>query len=334
MRLLLFLTLFPTCITLGQSKVIYSNACSVASDTKQECNKDYTLNYNEETNVNRKKLFQSLLTVAGIKTGLIKLVLSDETNFAKYLKADTVAYIAYNQLSFHNKQDWQFLGVIAHEIGHYINHHNDLCGRKDLEIDADYYIGFLLRRLGASNIEMAYSCLDLFPNIEETDSHPSKGKRKIAIKNGWDNSGNNSSLSSFANQNPRIIWYVEDKKLVIQIDERKVEPSSWNINGVYYDEATNSTIQLLNFEEEKKGIGKLINNRTQITFMRTRANKFKIYRNGVILTLDECSKPEWDDKETDLFVKCYDPIIKRPAQFVLKDYYYSNYEVLMPAFSK
>ena len=334
MRILIFLLLFPTCIVIGQSKVIYANACSVAPDKKQECNKSYTLNYNDEKDETRKKQFHLILSVAGIKTGLIKLVLSDETNFAKYLKADTVAYIAYNQLSFHNKQDWQFLGVIAHEVGHYINHHNDLCGRKDLEIDADYYIGFLLRRLGATKIEMAYSCLDLFPDTEETDSHPSKDKRKIAIKNGWENSVNNSTLSSFANQNPRIIWYVENKKLVIQIDEKKVKPSIWNSNGVYYDETTNSTIQLLNFKKEKKGIGKLTNNRTQITFLRTQRNKFKIYRNGVILTLADCSKPEWDDEEIDLIVKCYDPIIKRPAQFVLKDYYYSNYGVLMPAFSK
>lgn len=332
MRILLFLTLFRTCITFGQAQVAYTNACSVAPDTKQECNKIYTLSYDEEKNETRKKLFQSILSVAGIKTGLIRLVLSNETNFAKYLKADTVAYIAYNQLSFHNKQDWQFMGVIAHELGHYINHHNDLCGRKDLEIDADYYVGFLLRRLGASNIEMAYSCLDLFPDSQETDSHPSKDKRKIAIKNGWDNSTDNATLSSFASQNPRIIWYVENRKLVIEIDERKVKPSIWNSNGVCYDKTTNSTIQLMNFEKEKKGIGKLINNRTEITFMRTQGNKFKIYRNGEIIP--ECDPPKWDDKDIDLMVKCYDPTIKRPAQFVLKDYYYSNYGVLMPAFSK
>jgi hypothetical protein len=67
--------------------------------------------------------------------------------------------------------------------------------------------------------------------------------------------------------------------------------------------------------------------------LRTRGKKFKIYRNGGILKLDECNKSKWDDKEIDLIIKCYDPILKRPAQFVLKDYYYSNYGVLMPAFS-
>lgn len=318
-------------MTFGQSSISTTNSCSIGDDTKQE-NKQ-NIDVVPATIENHISIFNSLISIAGIQNSRIKLVTSNQTSSAKYIKQDTISYIIYNPLAFHNKQDEIFIGVIAHELGHFINHHDDFGSRKDLELDADYYIGFLMRRLNILDMNKVFSCLTLFPDNTMSETHPEKEKRKISIQNGFENSANGASINTYANSNPRVVWEVN--KLTINDKEFNcIGVCPWDKDGIFYDSATNSTYQLINFRKEYSGIGRLVNNRTEITFLRTGKNTFKIYRNGKILRKSECEKPYWAENNEDLVVKCYDPILKKRIDFILKDYKYAKYNILLPANSK
>lgn len=86
---------------------------------------------------------------------------------------------------------WAAISVIAHEVGHHIagfgRHPNQL----DDELDADYWSGYTLEKLGASK-NASTKCIMQFGTEEDTQSHPNKYSRANIIKKGWDDALNNT----------------------------------------------------------------------------------------------------------------------------------------------
>ena len=82
-------------------------------------------------------------------------------------------------------QDWIALAVIAHEIGHLFNYHLPV-GTRDqpkLELQADYFSGFALAKLGATleQAQLAYQNLD----EEASPTHPARRDRLAEVERGW-----------------------------------------------------------------------------------------------------------------------------------------------------
>lgn len=100
-------------------------------------------------------------------------------------------YILYNPsfIAAMNKAagtPWAAIAVLAHEIGHHLNGHT-LDGRgslPDLELEADKFSGFVLRKLGASLAESQVA-MKLIAGAEATRTHPGRTDRLMAIKDGW-----------------------------------------------------------------------------------------------------------------------------------------------------
>jgi hypothetical protein len=99
-------------------------------------------------------------------------------------------YLLYNQTFIQDMQratgsPWAALSVMAHEVGHHLNGH-PLDPNRDpkYEIEADYYSGFILQRLGASLAE-AQSAVNYLPMTNMSATHPQKHDRLAAIANGW-----------------------------------------------------------------------------------------------------------------------------------------------------
>jgi hypothetical protein len=52
------------------------------------------------------------------------------------------------------------------------------------EDDADYWSGYILKKLGASQTA-SVKCIRHFGSTEDSDSHPNKRRRERLIANGW-----------------------------------------------------------------------------------------------------------------------------------------------------
>lgn len=97
-----------------------------------------------------------------------------------------------------NWSDWV---VLAHEVGHHVAFHMDpTFPNHDAELQADYFAGFILNKLGAplADVQLAMAMVSA---DEETATHPAKAKRVAEVRKGWDaaarNVGANVIPSSF-----------------------------------------------------------------------------------------------------------------------------------------
>jgi ribosomal protein S19 len=100
-------------------------------------------------------------------------------------------YILYNQYFVRNLNQqtgnrWAAVSVLAHEIGHHLNGHTlgKNGNRPRLELEADYYSGFILQRMGAT-LEDARRAMEVYGPSAPTPTHPGKQDRLAAITNGW-----------------------------------------------------------------------------------------------------------------------------------------------------
>jgi len=81
---------------------------------------------------------------------------------------------------------WAPISILAHEIGHHLSGHTLLgTGSKpSIELEADQFSGFVLRRMGAS-LEDAQLAMKLIASRRATITHPARADRLSAIENGW-----------------------------------------------------------------------------------------------------------------------------------------------------
>lgn len=83
------------------------------------------------------------------------------------------------------RSEWGAIQVIAHEIGHHIAGFS--ADRHKAELNADYWSGRALHRLGASRSAATSAILAIGSNVDSS-SHPSKFRRAAIIEKGWDDS--------------------------------------------------------------------------------------------------------------------------------------------------
>ena len=110
-----------------------------------------------------------------------------------------VRYILYSQYFMQNmKRDtnssWAPISIMAHEVGHHLNGHTlDSRGSRPIvELEADYYSGFILQRMGSS-LDDARVVMLTFGSDSGSSTHPPKHDRLAAIVNGWTKACNSDS---------------------------------------------------------------------------------------------------------------------------------------------
>ena len=108
----------------------------------------------------------------------------------------TVRYILYDNDFFNNMDtkagsDWAAISILAHEIGHHLNGHalNNEGSNHEFELDADYFSGLVLAKMGAT-LEESQSAINTFRYEKATRTHPAKQDRLNEIERGW-TKGNN-----------------------------------------------------------------------------------------------------------------------------------------------
>ncbi len=109
-------------------------------------------------------------------------------NFMQQLKG---LQFSSGKLPKGNQTDWATVGVLLHELGHILEFHFGRLANDryvvimDLELDADYYAGYHLYKLGAT-LKQAQSAL-YSPQVSQygTSTHPPRSERLKKVAEGW-----------------------------------------------------------------------------------------------------------------------------------------------------
>lgn len=311
-------------------------------------------------------IFNKLINVAGIRPQALQLAENSIIPFARHLTASDKHYIVYNYDDFLDENNGDQLdtmaitSALAHELGHYLNHHGEYNHsdtlyhkysnilwsrdeRKDLELDADYYLGYILKSLSYSKQQAANFLL----RTSSPDWYPPIPLRATSIANGINNAGLRISAEAFADANPRVICtdsaYTVWISGVIRVTNNATPP--WNVYSrtvsIYYDKENNSTYQL-NFDVPQYkgyrwGLGRLVNNRTSFVYMKTGEHSYQVYNRAKLIMINQCKNAErtpklgYDKKLEDYLVYCTDITDGKMKYILLKDYGYASKFQLMPA---
>jgi hypothetical protein len=89
---------------------------------------------------------------------------------------------------------WASISVLAHEMGHHYYNHmvNGSCSSQANELQADYFSGFVMQKMGAT-AEEAKAALSLIASPQASSTHPGKADRLNAIQNGWNDGSVNTT---------------------------------------------------------------------------------------------------------------------------------------------
>jgi Caspase domain len=94
-----------------------------------------------------------------------------------------------------NWSDWV---VLAHEVGHHVAFHMDpTFPNHEAELQADYFAGFILNKLGAPLAEVQLA-MAMVSTDEETATHPAKAKRVAEVRKGWEAAARNVGANVIA----------------------------------------------------------------------------------------------------------------------------------------
>jgi hypothetical protein len=98
---------------------------------------------------------------------------------------------------------WASISVLAHEMGHHYYNHvlNSTGSNPPNELEADYFSGYLMAKMGAG-LEEAKAAMGQIASPTASRSHPAKNDRLNAIANGWNYAMGNKNQTASRNQTP------------------------------------------------------------------------------------------------------------------------------------
>src|SRR5688572_15497715 len=134
-------------------------------------------------------IIQSIVAIVGLKPNF-EVRSADVPNAAAVIHRNK-RLILYNpgftgRLNKAAGNSWASISILAHEVGHHLNGHTLLQSgsRPDIELEADEFSGFVLRKMGA-NLSEAQVAMKIAASVKASHTHPGKAARLKAIENGW-----------------------------------------------------------------------------------------------------------------------------------------------------
>ncbi|HKH63663.1 MAG TPA: hypothetical protein VKA49_22655 [Flavitalea sp.] len=164
-------------------------------------------------------------------------------------------YILYNPsfIAAMNKAagtPWASVAVLAHEIGHHLNGHT-LDGKGSLpaiELEADEFSGFALRKMGASLSE-AQVAMRIIAIAKATRTHPARSDRLLAIANGWNHADDQLGGQDVGEIKPRLPEPEPDPAQESLLPAKQIAFDvhfSFDPNTKYHVTVKNNLVKLLN----------------------------------------------------------------------------------------
>ena len=135
------------------------------------------------------KVIRDIVNASGLAQNF-KIMAAGVPNAAAVVRG-AERFILYNQYFIQNMKEladnsWAPISIMAHEVGHHLNGHtlDNRGSRPKIELEADYYSGFILQRMGA-DLNDARAAMFKIGNDSGSATHPAKHDRLAAITNGW-----------------------------------------------------------------------------------------------------------------------------------------------------
>jgi hypothetical protein len=140
------------------------------------------------------KSLEEIKKTLGFEVEIAVYIAKDENNcFATIGTGGKKVLIAdLNFLDDVNKRvgtQWAAISILAHEVGHHIESFGRHESSLDDELDADYWSGYILMKLGASR-DASIKCIMRYGTEHDTNSHPNRYTRASTIGEGWDDAYN------------------------------------------------------------------------------------------------------------------------------------------------
>jgi hypothetical protein len=137
--------------------------------------------------------FGRILSAVGLSwiTDRVTLRASAETDNAEAgIAKNGERFIFYNaafmqKVKQKTADHWSLVSMLAHEVGHHLAFHTEIEGRwHEFELEADYFSGFVLRRLGAT-LDQTHAAMRAIAPKQASQTHPGLDQRLQAIAIGW-----------------------------------------------------------------------------------------------------------------------------------------------------
>ncbi len=156
------------------------------------------------------QIARQIIDVVGLNANLDVRESSQVPNAAAIIYGGR-RYVLYNgnfinQLIRTTGTKWAATSVLAHEIGHHLNGHTITAGGSQpaIELEADEFSGFVLRKMGATLAE-AQAAMKTLPSATASRTHPAQYDRLASIATGWNKAGGqtNRSYGDVADNKPQ-----------------------------------------------------------------------------------------------------------------------------------
>ena len=202
MKKILLLLLFIPLVSFGQD---YGND----SDALKLCTAIQTNSFISDNKADN--ALDRILSVIGASKRFV-LQPCDNINNAVATSYKGIRYILYDRDfmdSLDSGDNWSNLFILAHEVGHHINGHSldillyaaeavepeTLANKRQQELEADEFAGFILGKLGAT-LKQTSSSINLISSEKDDtfETHPSKSKRLASIEIGYNKALGNETV--------------------------------------------------------------------------------------------------------------------------------------------
>jgi hypothetical protein len=132
---------------------------------------------------------QEIIDVVGLKPNFTVQAANVEN--AAAVTYNGQRYVLYNPnfinaLVQRTGNKWAAISVLAHEIGHHLNGHtvSGTGSQPAIELEADEFSGFVLRKMGASLAD-AQAAMQVLASQTASRTHPAQYDRLASIEKGW-----------------------------------------------------------------------------------------------------------------------------------------------------
>jgi hypothetical protein len=246
-----------------------------------------------------REIIQDIISVIGLKPDF-------EVRAANISNAAAVLYngkrfVLYNpqfisRLNAAAGNKWAAVSVLAHEIGHHLNGHTlkNLGSQPNLELEADEFSGFVLRRMGAT-LPQSQAAMKLASDYKQSLTHPGQKDRLFAIARGWNNADGQGSGKDLAKYDrPVVDQRVATDKSTDQPVARKASVPTLDeqhiLGDVYFNGDRNSRYYIT----VRYNLVRVVNDKLYLVgkVSRTNSNKipYVISSKGLMLYVDRYGK--------------------------------------------
>jgi hypothetical protein len=237
----------------NEEVILPSSTCLYFNESGKEIPVELNFSSTDEA----QKIIMAIINVVGLKPNFSIRSANVPNAAAVILKNER--YILYNP-TFINDIDeiagsrWASISILAHEIGHHLNGHtlNNSGSRPDLELEADEFSGFVLRKMGATLAESQIA-MKIAASQKASHSHPARSNRLASIDKGWKHadiqmSGKRSAtIQKMTKPDPNIKADDVEKKSILNKKYIRFEVNfNFDPRGEYYVTVRNNLVKINN----------------------------------------------------------------------------------------